>query len=241
MNILFLDIEKTPPHVATYELYNTTVPLYHVIQDSFVPSISWAWNEHGEAQNVNVMHDVKRFINDHTDDYHVIKTIHGEIEKADVIVGHYVKGFDWKVITGLFVLHKLPPIEKKLCVDTLAEAKKYKFLSNKLDHLAEKFELDRKIEHRKEMMLKCSQGDVEALRECAAYNNGDIYPMRSLFYIFRPYSHTNQYPDMQKVNGEFCCKKCGSVHLQKRGFDMYGLQIYGCYDCRARFKSKVKK
>ncbi len=240
MNYLFLDIEKTPPHWASYDRFNANIPMYHLIQDSFVPSVSWAWND-GAVENVNIMHDVKRFIDDHTNDYHVIKTIWEQIEKADVIVGHYVKGFDWKILCGLAVLHELSPIEPKKCVDTLAEARKFKYTSNKLDDLCKQFGFDRKREHRKEMMLLCSQGDVEAIKECAKYNDGDIPGMRQLFYKFRPYSHTNQYPNMRKINGHLCCDRCASVHLQKRGKNAFGDTIYGCYDCRRRMPVREKK
>ena len=240
LNILFLDIEKTPPHWASYDRFNANIPMYHLIQESFVPSVSWAWNDEEKIHNVNVTHDLKRYINDHTDDTHVIKTIWDEIEKADVIVGHYIKGFDWKVLCGLAVLHNLEPIEKKRCVDTLAEAKRFKYTSNKLDDLCRQFGFDRKREHRKEMMLLCSQGDYEALMECAKYNDADIPGMRQLYYKFRPYSHTNQYPNMQKVNGCICCDRCGSEHIQKRGKRRNGDTEYSCYQCRRRFSLRVK-
>lgn len=240
MKILFLDIEKTPQLGAFYETFNTTIPRYMVTQRSFVPSISWAWNDN-EVQNVNVTHDPKRYIDDHTDDYHVIKTIWDEVDKADVIVGHYVKGFDWKVLYGLSILHGLTPIEPKKCVDTLAEARKCKYDSNKLDELCKQFGFDRKIEHDQKMMLGCAQGDYESIIECAKYNDGDIPGMRKLYYLFRPYSHTTQYPNMRKITGKHCCDRCGSGHLQKRGLDRYGQSVYGCYDCRRRMIIKEKK
>lgn len=213
-NILFLDIEKAPKIVATYDMFDTSIPLYHLIQDSFVVSIAWSWNEEEKIHHVSVMDDVKRFIKDHTDDYYVIKKIHEELKKADVIVGHYIKGFDWKEIMGQVVLHKLPPLRKPRIVDTLTEAKRYNYTSKKLDFLAKKLGYGGKIEHRKEMMLGCAQGDVKSLRECIRYNKGDIEPMRNLYYRFRPYTHTTQYPN--ETDGKRC-PFCKSNKIQKRG------------------------
>ena len=240
MNVLFLDIEKTPQLGAFYETFNTTIPRYMVTQRSFVPSISWVWNDDEKIENVNLLDDYERWKKDHTDDYHVIKTIWDEVEKADLIVGHYIKGFDWKVLHGLAILHDLPPVEPKKCVDTLAEARKCKYDSNKLDELCKMFGFDRKREHRQEMMLGCATGDPASIIECAHYNDGDLPGMRKLFYKFRPYSHTNQYPNMRKITGKLCCDRCGGDHLQKRGRNVYGFTLYGCMDCRRRMPVKEK-
>lgn len=234
MNILFLDIEKTPEIVATYSRRNAFIPAYHIVTESFVPSISWAWNEDGEIQNVSVLDDPVRWAKDHTDDYHVIKAIHAEADKADVIVGHYVNGFDWKVLRGLFMFHDLPPIAKKKTVDTVTELRQFKFSENKLGYIAHKLGCGEKLEHSADMMLGCAQGNYESIVECIKYNNGDIDPMRRLYYKMRPYSHSNQYPDMRKVTGRpLSCKKCGSERIHSRGKNYNGTTCYRCEDCRA--------
>lgn len=227
-DVLFLDIEVAPQICATFSRFNTNIPDYHILQDSFVVSAAWSWNNEERLHHVSVLDDVHRFIKDHTDDYHVIKTLRDEIEKADYIVGHYIKGFDWKIIHGQVMFHRMKPLRKPSMIDTLAEARKARFSSNKLDFLAKKFGFIGKMEHDKDMMMKCSQGDVKAIRQCVRYNRRDIDPMRDLYNAFRAYTHTNQYP--KQTDGK-TCPFCEARRLQRRG--SRGSKIrYECTSCK---------
>ncbi len=178
---------------------------------------------------------MKRFKRDPFDDYHIVKTIHEVLSEADVIIGHNMQGFDWKKLMARIIYHNLPPLNPPKIIDTLKEARKFKFTSNKLSSLCKHLGIEQKLEHSKDMWLRILKGDQSAIREAVKYCRGDIVSTMALYKRLRPYMTTtvvNQ--NLWRAKEIECCVACSSEHLKKNGFKVTTagkFQAYLCMDC----------
>lgn len=238
MRILFFDIETSPIGAWTWGLFEQDIPLHHIFQDSFIICAAWQWNDQKKIHSVSLLDDLGRFNKDYTDDYHVVKEIHRQIQSADVIVGHNVKHFDWKRFMGRVIFHKLPPLNIPAMVDTLTEARKYGFTSNKLDYLGRHLGVDRKLGKESGLWPRAATGDKAAIKKMVIYNKGDIPPLVGLYKRLRPYMTTH--PNYNLYTNSMCCPKCESASFQKRGYRRTAVSIfqrYQCNDCHGWFES----
>lgn len=230
----FWDIETAPPIACVWGLYDQNIPYHHIIQDWFI--VCAAWEIDGEVSSVSVLDDVHRFIKDHTDDYHVVKALHNMIESVDVIIAHNGDKFDWRKFMARVVYHGLPPVRPPIFVDTLKMARKFGFLSNKLDDLGNHLDLGRKEQLEKGLWVKAAQGDVEAIRTMIEYNKADIPPLKNLYARLKPYTKT---PNENLHAGEPVCPSCGGIHYQRRGYAAAAGGLYPrfqCIDCGKWFQ-----
>jgi hypothetical protein len=243
MRVCFYDLETSPIISAVWALYDQNIPYQHVIQDTFVICASWKFQGESKIDSVSMLDDPKRFIKDHTDDYIIIKKLHWVFEQADVIVAHNGNKFDWKRFMARVVYHGLPPIDQPQMVDTLVEARKWKFTSNKLDDLAAHLKLPRKIENEKGLWVKAAQGDVKSIRAMIRYNKGDIPPLEKLYNKLLPYMKST--PNRNLYSDHECCPKCGSLKFQHRGYNYSRVSKFKKYQCKECFgwftnKTRVK-
>lgn len=238
MRIVFYDIETSPLIACTWGLWDQTIPTSSILQDTFI--ICAAWQVHGQSKiySVSVLDDRPRFKKDHTDDYHVVKALHRLFSTADVIVGHNANQFDWKRFMGRVIYHKLPPLNIPQMVDTLKEARKYGFTSNKLDYLGKHLKVDQKLGKETGLWPKAAQGDKAAIKKMLVYNRGDIPPLVGLYERLRPYMTTH--PNFNLFSNAICCPRCESNSFQRRGYRRTAVsmfQRYQCNECLGWFES----
>lgn len=239
LNTLFLDTENAPNIAAVWGIHEQRINYQDVVREWFFLSGQWSWDDSKKINTVSILDDKKRFKKDHTDDYHVVKTLHGVIEGADIIVGHNLKGHDLKKLLAKFVEHELKPVKMPQIVDTLEWARKFGFTSRKLGDLCKKLGLQGKLSHEPGLFLKAALGDEDAIKKVITYGKGDIPTLRQLYYRLRPYSkHPNQ--GLYRGAGVKCCPKCSSTEFQARGFrhTVAGkFQQYQCTGCGGWFQS----
>jgi hypothetical protein len=239
MRVLLYDLETSPIIAAVWGLYDQNIQYDSILQEWFIICASWKWLDEKQIKTASILDNPKLWVEDHTNDYPVVKALYDAISQADVIVAHNNNGFDWKKFMARVVYHKLPPIPSPLMVDTLKEARRFKFTSNKLDDLSTHLGLDRKIELKKGLWLKASQGDAKSIKELARYNKGDIPPLEDLYLRLRPYM--TSHPNWNLHSNKPCCPKCGGTNYQSRGVQRYGVsmfQRYRCNDCGTWFREK---
>ena len=240
MKIALYDIETAPLISCHFGLWDQTIPTSSILQDTFIICAAWQILGKKKIHSVSVLDDPERFKADHTDDYHVVKALHNLFSSCDVIVGHNANNFDWKRFMGRVIYHKLPPLNIPAMVDTLKEARKYGFTSNKLDYLGKHLGVDQKLGKETGLWPKAAQGDKAAIRKMLKYNKGDIPPLRGLYERFRPYM-TN-HPNYNLYGNSMCCPKCDSKEFQKRGYRRTAVsmfQRFQCNKCDGWFESTV--
>lgn len=231
---LFLDIENS---LNIYAAYPSNKPQYlrpeNLLQDWFIICLAWKWGEHGKVHDVSLLDDPKRFKKDHTDDYHVVKTVRDVLAECDMVCGHNLKKFDFRKITARIAFHGLEPLPPIKIVDTLKEAKRHDFSHNGLDFLTSKFGFDRKLSHDKNMWLRILKGEEKAIKEAVKYCRGDIPGLVKLYYKLRPYMPNSsvQNANLWRADGIECCPKCSSDDIMKRGTRPTLTGRYNRYQC----------
>lgn len=214
--ILYWDIETSMMLAGVFGLYQQDINYGSVVQDWFIFSAQWAWND-GKIESISIVDDPKRFKKDHTDDYIVVKKIHEVLSKADMIVHHNGDKFDLKKFNARAISHGLEPVGETPCFDTLKEArKKFKFTSNRLGDLCEYLEVD----HRKgttsirNAWVKATLGGKMAIRDIVKYGRKDIPTLRDLYKKLRPFAKTH--PNLNVIcDTDDKCPRCLSDSFSK--------------------------
>lgn len=242
--ILLYDIETSPLLLAGgFGLFDQNFSHENIVQDWFIICACWKWYGEDQIHSVSVLDDWGRFQGDHTDDYHVAKVLMDEILKADFIVAQNGDNFDIKKLGARLVYHGLPPMPKVPSCDTLKEARKFKFTSNRLDYLGKHLCETGKVDTPKGLWQKAMFGDIQAIKDMIEYCKGDIVVLEKVYERLRPYM-TN-HPNMNLFQRtRDCCVNCGSPDIRREGFS-YNLktkvQRYLCNSCGKFFRGETVK
>lgn len=236
--VLFYDIETSQNLVALFSLANNDwVDPANIIQERFIISAAYKWQGESKIHSVSVLDNPKLFKEDHTNDLHVVKTIHGLLSQADVVVGHNSDKFDNKWVATRAMFHGLDPIPPFISVDTYKVAKaNFYFNSNKLAYLGEFLGLGAKVPTKGGLWLKVLQGDEEAIRDMVKYNKGAIVLLEKVFNKLTPWM-PNHFS--RELFGKVGCPRCGSHKVQSRGVHRAitrTYQRYVCNSCRGWFR-----
>ncbi len=140
------------------------------------------------------------------------------LSEADIVVGHNSSRFDDVTVNTRLLFHDQPPIPPYKTIDTCKEARRVlKLPSNKLDDIGEYFGLGRKLANTgKHLWLACMNGDLKAFKEMQKYNAQDVALLEKVYLKLRPFI---KHPNINiATRTEGACPKCGSAHLQHRGF-----------------------
>lgn len=209
--IVSWDVEISGITVNTWNLYPERIPYQNIIQDWYLVSVCWKELDKKTVHKSSLLDDPKRFAKDHTDDYHVVKTVRQALEDVDILIAHNAK-FDLKAFNTRLIFHNLPPLPKILQVDTLGEIKKVsKFTSNRLDYLSKILTNTEKQKTSDNLWFRVCKGEVKAIKEMVRYNVKDVLILEKLYLRIRKYiSH----PVISGAN-ELSCPKCGSFNFTK--------------------------
>lgn len=240
MKTLLLDTENAPLITTAWGIHDQSLRYTDIIQHWFFICSQWKWLGEDKLNHSSLLHDPKRFIKDHTDDYHVVKTTCEIIEQCDVLVGHNIKKHDLRKLKAKIAKHNLPPLKDVFVVDTYEWSKKFGFTSRKLGDLCDYLDVEnRKLEHDPGIFKLACQGDVKAIRKTIRYGLGDLPTLEDVYLRLRP--HIKNHPNHNRFSDDECCPDCGSKRFHKRGIEC-GKQTYACYNCRARFnEDKLKR
>jgi hypothetical protein len=230
--IVLWDIERTHNLVSVFQLkYNDYISPDNIIQESFVPCAAWKILDESPVHAVSTLDDPKRFSKDPTDDYHVIKTLHGVLSSADVLIAHNGDAFDLKFTESRIIHHGLSPLPPITSIDTLKVAKtRFLFNANNLNYLGQFLGVGKKLETEPGLWLKVLNGDKSAIRRMVEYNKQDVVLLEKVFLKLQPYiaNHVNR-----QLYGQDGCPRCGSKKVQSRGFHRAVTRVYRRFQCQA--------
>lgn len=234
VKILFWDTEVSPMLLTKFDLKPEWSSPARIVQDYFFLSAQWGWNGDDEVYTVSILDDPKRFKADHTDDSHVIKTMHKVLMEADVVVAHNGNGFDIPKFEERVICHGLPPLKHLVTVDTLKEARRFGFTSKSLAYLCKKLGLTDKLKNDPGSFDRAAMGDKKAIEGILEYGKGDIVSLKELYYKLRPYMKSHPNLNLFTPDGEPCCPHCGGKDFVKRGFVYNKTTVYPDYQCKAK-------
>lgn len=223
--ILILDIETSPNLAGIFDLWQQGVSPKNIREHSAV--ICWAAKWVGEPRVL--------FASDHHEGHHTsIETAYRLVDEADIIVGYNHVKFDMKHLGREFLLAGFAPPSPHKDVDLYRVVRqRFKFASNKLDHVADRLDIGSKVAHAGyELWDGCMKGDPKAWATMKRYNVGDVKLTEKLYERLLPWIHNHPHVAEAGMQGsELSCNKCGSTDLARAGRYTASVLQYATYRC----------
>jgi DNA polymerase elongation subunit (family B) len=223
--ILTLDIETSPNVVYTWGLFKQTVGINQVIETGRVLCFAAKWFGDKRIEFRSDFHD------GHDE---MVRAVHALLDEADIVVGWNSRAFDVKHIQREMLLAGLPPVSPHRDVDLLLVARKrFKFTSNKLDHVAAQLGVGSKVKHHGfEMWAECLAGDPKAWALMKRYNIGDVALTEAVYERLLPW--IDNHPHQGLYGGPRAgCPRCGSMLIEQDGYVPLQTGRYALWRCQA--------
>lgn len=225
MKILALDIETAPATVYAWGLWDQNVGLNQVV--SHVRVLCFA---------AKFLGDKKIHFYSEWDDGHdvMIAKAHELLSEADVVMHWNGNRFDIPHLNREFVEAGMgPPAPFKSIDLMLVVRKEFKFMSNKLDNIADQLGLEGKIKHEGfGMWTGVMNGDGTAQRKMAKYNKRDVTLLEDIYEILRPWIRNHPSLPLYDRTASDGCPTCGSTHRQRRGYAYTQVSRFAQYQCQ---------
>jgi hypothetical protein len=244
MRILTLDIESRPSIVHSWSLWNQTHGLNQVVEPGRVICFAAKWLDQKKVMFFSEY--------DEGGSRAMAEAAHGLLSEADLVVTYNGVSYDVKMLHTLMIEHglKLPTPHRD--VDLLKIVKKrFRFLSNKLQHVSEQLDLGSKLQHGgHELWTGWMAGDDRAIRTMTQYCKQDVRLTEDLFIHLRdlhwipasvlPATVLNQ-NGLRKASTltkdeiaaiGTACPWCGSTDLRPCGSNFTALGEYPRWKCR---------
>lgn len=238
MKVLTLDLELTPNTAHIWQLWgNQNVGVSQLLESQELLCAAFKW--HGEDQ----IHFVRGPKYDNytlpiKDKGYVagLAFLHESLDEADAVVTWNGDKFDIPHLNREFLengFSKPKPFES---IDLLKTSRKvFNFPSNKLDYVATRLLGAGKTPHTgHQLWVDCMRGDAPAWELMEKYNKRDVWTTEKIYDKMLPW--IIKYPNLRLYDQHEGCPRCGSDHLQKRGFKTTSVskfQQYQCKSCRS--------
>lgn len=236
--ILTIDIETSPNLAHVWGLFNQNVSLSQLQDTGQVICFAAKW--YGS--------DKILYYSDHHHGHRpMISRAWELLNEADVLVHYNGTKFDVPHMMREFVEDGVNPPSPFQEIDLLKTVrKKFRFTSNKLDHVSRQLGLEGKLSHTgHDLWVRCMAGDGKAWNLMRKYNKQDVALTEQLYDRLRPWivSHPNMNLWVDGDDGPLC-PKCGSGRLHSRGKARTKLVTYvryQCQDCGAWSRSSARE
>ena len=166
-----------------------------------------------------------------TDKKTMLKSIHALMDEADAIIHYNGNRFDIPMLNKEFLEAGMPPPSPAKHIDLLTTAKRqFRFVSNKLDYIAQRLGLGKKTAHEgHELWLKVMNNDRKAWKTMEEYNKNDVVLLEKVYDKFKAW--IKSHPNHNAYSANTCCPNCGSRKLHKRGTAVNLSRQYQRYQC----------
>lgn len=223
MKILLLDIETSPHTVFAWGLFKQNISLSQVQDTSRVLCASYKWL--GDKKT--------HFVSEWKDGVDgMLDELYNVIEESDVIVTYNGNRFDLPTLNKEFLLNGYTPPAPYKSVDLYRTVKtKFRFASNKLDHVAKELGLGGKTSHYGfQMWVDVMDGNRKAQKLMEQYNKQDVILLEKVYGVVLPW--IGNHPNLSHYLGSVSCPNCASKHLQHRGYSTKATGKYKRYQCQ---------
>lgn len=162
----------------------------------------------------------------------MLKSIHALMDEADAIVHYNGSRFDIPIIHKEFLLNGMSPPAPSKQIDLLQVARRqFRFVSNKLDYVAQALGLGKKTEHEgHSLWLKCMNNDRRAWKTMEEYNKNDVILLEKVYDKFKGW--IKQHPNHNAYSPDICCPNCSSRKLHARGTQRSRVAVYQRWQCQ---------
>jgi hypothetical protein len=225
MRTLILDLETSPNVAHVWGLWDQTVSLAQLRESTRVISFAAKW--HGEKR-------VMFYSDFHNGHDVMVNTAYSLLDDADAIVHYNGTSFDIPHLRREFILAGLTPPSPAKDIDLLQTVKRrFRFVSNKLDHVTRELGMAGKTRHTgHQLWVDCMAGDAKAWALMRKYNQQDVILTEQLYDRLLPW--ITNHPAVGLYSGDAdCCRNCGGTDLERRGVAHTGVSSFQQYRCRA--------
>lgn len=225
MKILAIDIETAPNTAHVWGLFKQNIGINQIQETGRVMCFAAKWLNEKKIS----------FWSEHYDDHEsVILMAHQYLDEADAVLSFNGQSFDMPMLNREFLRFGLSPPSPYRHIDLLQVAKRrFRFVSNKMDHLSAELGLERKMEHKgHELWTECIAGDAKAWRIMEKYNRQDVVVLEQLYRKMLPWidTHPNMALNMDTPEDP-TCTNCGSEDVHSRGVQHNKAHSYLRYQC----------
>lgn len=236
--ILILDVETFPNTAYVWRFFKENIGAKQVLEYSTLASFAYKWLD----EDVIWCEDTQ-----HQSEKKLVEKLLAVLDNADIVVAHNGSKFDLPTIQGRALVLGLKPPSPYKIVDTLLVARyEFNFPANNLEHLAILLNVDQKGGHKKfpgfELWEQCMKNNPEAWEEMKIYNKQDVRTLEQIYLRMRPFMKRHPNVAVFEEDNQIMCPKCGSKHIQRRGYvttNVYKYQKFQCQSCggwsRTRF------
>lgn len=225
MRTLVVDIETSPNLAHVWGLWDQNVSLSQLRETGQVISFAAKWLDSRKIEYRSDFHDGHDVM---------VRRAHELFDEADAIVHYNGTRFDVPHLHREFLLAGLAPPSPHKDIDLLRTVRaRFKFVSNKLDHVSQQLGLGGKVQHTgHDLWVRCMAGDPKAWATFKMYNVQDVALTEALYLRLLPWITGHPHRGLiDGVPGQ-SCGKCGGAHLTKRGFDFTATGRYQRLQCQ---------
>lgn len=222
--ILTIDIETSPNLAYVWGLWDQNVSLSQIVETGEVICFAAKWYD-----DKNVI-----FYSDHHDGHEaMIRAAHALMSEADALVTYNGRAFDVKHLHREFLLLGLEAPSPHKDIDLIKTVKaRFKFASNKLDHVSQQLGLGAKTHHTGfDLWVQCMAGDDKAWALMKKYCVNDVVLTEKLYDRLRPWIRNHPHVGFYADPDQLTCDKCGSTDLKRSGTYTANVIRYVRYKC----------
>ena len=231
-----MDIETAPAKAYVWGLFGVNIGINQIVEPGSTLCFAAKWLGEKEMVFKSVHHD--------NFDY-MLATIYKLLDEADAVIHYNGVKFDIPVLNREFVAKGWAPPAPFVDIDLYRTVRsRFKFLSNKLDFVAQQLLGDQKEQHKGMGLWTGCMNGVEADWDMMKkYNIQDVALLEKLYVKLLPWIQPHPNHGLYNAAGDkLVCPNCGGIHLNARGFyntQTMRYQRYQCKDCGKWSKARV--
>lgn len=225
--IMVLDIETSPNLAHVWRFFKENIGAKQVLEHTEIMSFAYKWLDSPQVYYYDTQF---------TSEKNILPFLIGALDAADIVIAHNGNKFDLPTIQGRALVAGLKPPSPYKTVDTLLVARyEFNFPSNSLEYLSKVLDVEEKGGHKDfpgfELWSECLKGNGKAWEEMKKYNIQDIITLEQIYLKMRPWMR--RHPNVAVYNEEeqTACPKCGSNHIQYRGYAYTNVGKYRRFQC----------
>jgi DNA polymerase elongation subunit (family B) len=224
IDILHIDIETAPNLAHVFGLWKQNIGLSQIVQTGYTLCWSAKWHGRPGLMYSSIHKDGEK---------KMLAKVHKLLDKADAVCHYNGTKFDIPILNKEFLKAGMPPPDPYHQIDLLKTARKrFRFESNKLDHLAKSLGLGAKVKHKgHELWVGCMNGDDQAWRQMERYNKQDVVLLEKLYLRMLPWIQQHPNHGLYTESDRPVCPNCGSERVIKKGRETTLLMTYQRYRC----------
>jgi hypothetical protein len=149
-----------------------------------VTAIAWAWVNDSKPKVTSIILGDPFLVEDmgeglgvyrHTTVRDILEAFVPVYDEADMVTGHFIRGFDLPVLNGALFELEMPLLSSKLSHDTKGDLKKFSGLSKSQENLGATLGLDHpKVSMNQDKWRRVNRGEADAIREVKERVEGDV-------------------------------------------------------------------